>query len=205
MTKKMPPDGINSLKDTAKDICRTVFLIAFCVGALFGIIGGMYAYVAHSESQKSFVAYDTDNWPNSFPILIERAQEDGHPAVQIDFCYLTEDGTVEQELYQIPGNGQVQIGEYDSGYYTVEAISASRTQVTLNFWTGGGDGKVRYIYEIENSRVHPQSYQLMAYFGWMFKALPLGFLATGVFIFICKLIYNLISAKMAVRRLEHMN
>lgn len=199
MKKKTSTTIYGNAKNAAKSIMRTLLLIAFGVGALFGITGGIYAYVAHSESEKSFVTYDVDNWPDSFPVLIAGAKDDGHSEAHIAFCYLSEDGTVDQQLYQIPGKGQVQIDPYDSGHYTVEAITATRYQVILNFWIGGGDGKVRYIYDIEDNHIRPQSYRLLAYFGWMFKALPLGLLATCIFLFICKQLYNLIGKKKAVR------
>jgi hypothetical protein len=203
MRNKTPTNAIKNIKNAVKDIFRALSLIAFGMGALVGITCGMYAYVAHTESERSLVTYDADHWPDSFPLLITRAHDDGQPAVHLKFCYLSEDGAVDERLYQVPGKGQVQIDRYDSGHYTVEAVTDTRTRATLNFCVGGGDRKVRYVYFIEDNRVHPQSYQLMAYFGWMFNALPLSFLATCIFIFISKQAYNLTSKRMALRKLKY--
>jgi hypothetical protein len=200
--KKLTPTGAcKIIKHFVTTLAQTLLIISFGVGSFFGFTAGIYAYLAHSESQKSLIAYHADNWPDWFPVLITRAQDNGRPSVQLEFLYLAKDGSVQQELHQTPGKDQVQADEHDSGHYHIEKISDSRCQVTLTIGVSGGDRKERYIYEIDNNRVYPQSYQLMAYFGWMFSAIPLGFLATFIFFFFVSKLYKSIAARITARKL----
>ena len=201
MENNTPAVGNKIITCFARALIRMLMII-FYVFAFFGSTYGFYAHTAHKESQKTFVRYNADNMPVCFPVLTTGMQDNGDPAVQLDYLNISEDVDGQMKLHQIPGEGEVQVDEYDSGYYRVEPISDVRKQITLKIWVGGGDRKEKYVYEVEGNRVYPQSYQLMAYFGWSFSAFPLGLLASVSFIFVCEKFYHLITERMAVRRLK---
>lgn len=202
MVKERSTAGFNGLKNVAAAIIRTILILTFGVGSLFGFIAGFYALLSYMESQQSLVTYDQKNLPDRFPVLITRTRKDGQPTVQLEFLNLSKNGSIQSEFYQIPGEGDIRVNQYDSGQYRVEKLSDTRKLITLNIWVGGGDRKERYIYEIKDNRIFPLSYQLMAYFGWFFSAIPLGLLATLVFLLVCKPLYHLMTAKIAIRRLN---
>jgi hypothetical protein len=202
MEKETPTAGYKDFKKVGAALFRTILTLTFGVGSLFGFIAGAYVLLSYMESQQSLVAYHNRNLPERFPVLVSRAQKDGQPTAQLEFFNLSKDSPLQRAFYQIPGEGNIRINSYDSGHYRVEKMSDTRKLVTLNIWAGGGDRKERYTYEVKGNRIYPQSYQLMAYFGWFFSAIPLGLLATLLFLLVCKSFYHLMSAKMAVRKLN---
>ncbi len=202
MKKETSTARVQGIKNVVAAFMRAFLILMFGVGSLFGFIAGFYALLSYMESQQSLVTYHKENLPNRFPVLVSRAQKDGHPTAQLEFLDLSKEGPLQRKFYQIPGEGEVQVNSYDSGQYRIEKISDTRKLVTLNIWAGGGDRKERYVYEVKDNRIYPRSYQLMAYFGWFFSAIPLGLLATLGFLLVCKSIYHLMGAKMAVRKLN---
>lgn len=202
MKRNKSTAGSKGVKNWGAAFIRTLLILAFGVGCLFGFIAGFYALLSYLESQQSLVTYHAGNLPEQFPVLVTSAQKDGHPTAQLEFVNISKEGPVPRQFYQIPGKGEVRVNAYDSGQYRVEKISDTRKLVTLNIWVSGGDRKERYIYEVKDNRIHPQSYQLLAYFGWFFSAIPLGLLATLVFLLVCRPFYHLMTAKMAVRKLN---
>ena len=202
MEKETPTPVFKGIINVAAAIMRAILVLTFGVGSLCGFIAGFYALLSYMESQQSLVTYHQKNLPDRFPVLVCGAQKDAQPTAQLEFLNLVKDGHVQREFYQIPGEGDIRINSYDSGQYDVKKMSDNRRLVTLNIWVGGGDRKERYIYEVKGDRIYPLSYQLMAYFGWFFSAIPLGLLATLVFLFITKPFYKLISAKITVFNLK---
>jgi len=201
MEKKTPTAGHKITTRFAKVFIRLLITIFYIV-AFLGFNYAFYAYTARKESPKTFVSYNADNMPPSFPVLTTSMQDNGTPTVQLEDLYISEDVDVQTKLHQTLGKGEVQIDAYDNGYYRVEPISDLRKQITLSIWVGGGDRRERYVYEVEGSRVYPQSFQLMSYFGWSFSAFPPALLTTFIFIFVCEIFYRLISKRMAVRKLK---
>lgn len=202
MKKETSTVRIQRIKNVAAAFIRAILALTFGVGSLFGFVAGSYALLSYMESQQSLVTYHKENLPDRFPVLVSRAQKDGQPTAQLEFFNLLKDGPLQRKFFDIPGEGDVRVNQYDSGRYCVEKVSDTRKLVTLNIWVGGGDRKERYTYEVKGNRIYPQSYQLMAYFGWFFTAIPLGLLATLVFLLVCKPLYSLMTAKMAVRKLN---
>ena len=200
MEEKTPAAGHKIIIRVAKVLLR-LLVIFFYVVAFFGFNCGFYAYMAR-KSAKNFVRYNADNMPSSFPILVTGVQDNGTPTVELEYLYNAEDFDQQTKLHQSLGKGEVQVNAYDNGHYHVEPISDLRKQITLSIWVSGGDRKERYVYEVEGNRVYPISFQLMAYFGWMFSAFPPALLATFIFIFVCEKLYRLITKRMAARKLK---
>jgi hypothetical protein len=201
MKKNTPAKGNKKSSAFAKGLIRGLMIIIYVL-AFFGFTGGFYAHKAAEESEKTFVRYTADNMPICFPVLTAGMQDNGQPTVHLDYLNISEDLDGQATLHQIPGEGQVQVDKYDSGYYRVEPISAVRKKITLDIWVSGGDRREKYVYEVEGARVYPHSYQLMAYFGWSFSAIPPALLAVVVFIFFCEIFYRLISKRIALGKLK---
>ena len=201
MEEKTPAAGHKIIIRFANVFIRLLVMF-FYVVAFFGFNYAFYAYMARKGSAENFVRYNADNMPASFPVLVTGMQDNGTPAVELEYLYNFEDLDEQTKLHQTLGDGEVQIDRYDGGYYRVEPISDLRKQITLSIWVSGGDRKERYVYEVEGNRVYPLSFQRMAYFGWMFSAFPPALLATFIFIFVCEKSYRLITKRMAARKLK---
>ena len=153
------------------------------VFALFAFNAGAYSIIAKKESRKTLVEYTEQNMPEHCTVLLD-GSEAGQSSVVLASIDPSRELNAPWALYQTPGWGEVPVGdEYDSCHYLITEISDTRRQIKLTFWVGGGDGKQIFIYETEDDRIYPVSFNPLAdYFGWMFSALPFGFLVTFVFV-----------------------
>ena len=155
----------------------------FYVCSLFVFNAGAYSIIARKESRKTLVEYTNQNMPESCTVLLDGTKV-GQSSVVLASIDPTRELNSPWALYQRPGYGQVSVGdEYDSCHYLITELSDTHKKVKLQFWVGGGDVKQIHVYEIDNNRVTPVSYNSRAeYFGWMFSALPFGFLITFLFV-----------------------
>ena len=160
-----------------------IFILLGYVCSLFVFNVGAYSIIAKKESLKTLVEYTDQSMPDNCTVLLDGSKV-GQSSVVLASIDRSRELNAPWELYQTPGWGEVpHEGDYDSCHYNISEISDGLIRVKLTYWVGGGDVKQIYVYEIENNRVYPVSYNSMAdYFGWMFSALPYGFLITFVFI-----------------------
>jgi hypothetical protein len=161
-------------------------ILLIYVFSLFVFSAGYYKYIAYKESQKTLVQYTKDNMPTHSAVLLYGTENGIASDVILESINIADGIDSIWKLYQTPGNGEVEVDHhYDSCHYVIKTISDTRKQVRLSFWVGGGDRKELYIYEIEDDRVYPQSYNELAdYFGWSFTAFPFAFISTFLFIII---------------------
>lgn len=185
MDRKKPKIKDKFLTGFLKALIRIVILLIY-VFSLFVFSAGYYKYIAYKESQKTLVQYTKDNMPTHSAVLLYGTENGIASDVILESINIADGIDSIWKLYQTPGNGEVEVDHhYDSCHYVIKTISDTRKQVRLSFWVGGGDRKELYIYEIEDDRVYPQSYNELAdYFGWSFTAFPFAFISTFLFIII---------------------
>ncbi len=189
MVNKKPIIKNKFLGGLLKALIRIVILLIY-VCSLFVFGAGYYKYIAHKESQKTLVRYTKDNMPTHSAVLLYGTEDGETSDVILGSINISDNIDSKWRLYQIPGNGEVEVDHhYDSCHYVIKTISDTRKQIRLSFWVGGGDRKELYIYEIEDNRVYPRSYNELAdYFGWSFSAFPLALISTFLFIIIFELL-----------------
>ena len=189
MDNKKPIVKNKILTGLLKALMRIVILLVY-VCSLFVFNAGYYKYIAHKESQKTIVRYTKENMPTHSAVLLYSTKDGKTSDVILGSISISDGMDSKWKLYQTPGNGEVEVDHhYDSCNYVIKAISDTRKQVMLSYWVGGGDRKEIYVYEIEDNRVYPRSYNELAdYFGWSFTAFPLAFISTLIFIIISELL-----------------
>jgi hypothetical protein len=141
-----------------KALIRIAILILY-VFSLFVFKAGAFYYIEQKGFRKTLVEYTDQNMPDYSEVLLEGSKAGGSSRVVLGIINISKELDPPWSLYQTPGYGEVAVARaYDSCHYTITEISDTRKRVKLTCSVGGHDVPQVFVYEIEDNRVHPISY-----------------------------------------------
>ncbi len=182
-----------------KAFIRVSIIFAY-VTVFLGVYLGLYVYLGNTVTVQDSRAYNEENKPEYFPILIAEQGDDGLETLSLRSLSLAEYSSVSIDqswhLYQLvkgEAGATHRLANVDGVAYKIQHYNEEQVLVEVSVNEANQQRVSTYTYKIEDDRVYPSSYLLSSSFGHNFSPLPFLFMLTGILIYL--------SEKFLVKRL----